>query len=299
MDEKGEPSARPVGTREWYDFIGQLSGALPGLHMGGEEATWTLLEMCRLERESRVLDVGCGSGYTACLIAERYGSRVQGIDLSEVMIAKAEERARRRALADRVEFRVADVFDLPFEDDSFDVALVESVLTPLPGDKGQAMGEMVRVIRPGGLIAVNESTFDASAPPELVALVDEHPAIFGTFTPEALRNLVENAGLEVVWMTAERNVETPSVLKTMGLWGLVSFMVRVYPRILLKLLRDARFRQASAIDDQITKRSKEYMGYALIVGRKPGRDGNLERTEHADGVRNGSQGDVWQAGQVL
>jgi SAM-dependent methyltransferase len=269
MNEKDKPSARPVGTREWYDFIGQLSGALPGLHLGGDEATRTLLEMCRLEKTSRVLDVGCGSGYTACLIAERYGSRVQGIDLSEVMIARAEERARRRDLSDRVEFRVADVFDLPFEDDSFDVAIAESVLTPLPGDKGQAVGEMARVIRPGGLIGVNESTSDPSAPPELLALFAEHPAIYGTFTPETLRDLFENAGLEVIWMTAERNVEAPSVLKTMGLWGLVSFMVRVYPRILLKLLRDARFRRAGAIDDQITKRSKEYMGYALIVGRKP------------------------------
>jgi SAM-dependent methyltransferase len=274
MNEKGEPSAKPVGTREWYDFIGQLSGVLPGLHLGGEEATRTLLEMCRLETTSYVLDVGCGSGYTACLIAERYGSRVQGIDLSEVMIARAEERARQRDLSDRVEFRVADVFDLPFEDDSFDVAIVESVLTPLPGDKGQAVGEMVRVIRPDGLIAVNESTFDPSGPPELLALFAEHPAIYGTFTPDTLRDLFEGAGLEVMWMTAVRNAETPSVLKAMGLRGLISFMVRVYPKILLKLLRDARFRKAGAIDDQITKRGKPYMGYALIVGRKPGVDGD-------------------------
>jgi len=273
MNEKGEPSARPVGTREWYDFIGQLSGVLPGLHLGGEEATRTLLEMCRLETTSHVLDVGCGSGYTACLIAERYGSRVQGIDLSEVMIARAEERAQRRNLSDRVEFRVADVFDLPFEDDSFDVAIVESVLTPLPGDKGQAVEEMVRVIRPDGLIAVNESTFDPSGPPELLALFAEHPAIYGTFTPDTLRDLFEGAGLEVMWMTAVRNAETPSVLKAMGLRGLISFMVRVYPKILLKLLRDARFRKAGAIDDQITKLGKPYMGYALLVGRKSGSDG--------------------------
>jgi SAM-dependent methyltransferase len=273
MNEKGEPSARPVGIREWYDFIGQLSGVLPGLHLGGEEATRTLLEMCRLETTSYVLDVGCGSGYTACLIAERYGSWVQGIDLSEVMIARAEERARQRGVSDRVEFRVADVFDLPFEDDSFDVAIVESVLTPLPGDKGQAVGEMVRVIRPDGLIAVNESTFDPSGPPELLALFDEHPAIYGTFTPDTLRDLFEGAGLDVMWMTAVRNAEAPSVLKAMGLRGLISFMVRVYPKILLKLLRDARFRKAGAIDDQITKRGKPYMGYALIVGRKPGVDG--------------------------
>jgi hypothetical protein len=46
-------------------------------------------------------------------------------------------------------------------------------------------------------------------------------------------------------------------------------MVRVYPKILRKLLRDARFREASRVDDQITKGGKPYMGYTLIVGQKP------------------------------
>ncbi|MGD8245003.1 MAG: hypothetical protein PVI63_07410 [Anaerolineae bacterium] len=46
-------------------------------------------------------------------------------------------------------------------------------------------------------------------------------------------------------------------------------MIRAYPRILLKFLRDPRTREAGRIDDEITKRGKEYMGYVLIVGRKP------------------------------
>lgn len=71
-------------------------------------------------------------------------------------------------------------------------------------------------------------------------------------------------------MTEAKNVEAPSVLKAMGLRGLVSFMIRVYPKILLKLLRDARFRKAARIDDAVTKRGKQYMGYTLIVGQKPG-----------------------------
>lgn len=157
MIEKGETSQKPVGTREWYDFIGQLAGALPGMHLGGQDATHALLEMCQLDATSRVLDVGCGPGNTACFIAENYGSRVHGIDISEVMIAKAEERARRQGLMDKVEFRVADAFHLPFEDGLFDVAIVESVLTLLPGDKKQALTEMVRVVRPGGRIGANET----------------------------------------------------------------------------------------------------------------------------------------------
>ena len=270
MIEKNETSQKPIGTREWYDFIGQLADALPGIHLGGQDATHALLDLCRLDATSRVLDVGCGSGNTACLIAEQYGSRVYGIDISEVMIAKATERARRQGLLDKVEFRMADAFQLPFEDDWFDVAIVESVLTPLPGDKKQALMEMARVVRPGGWIGVNESTFDPSAPPELLALFDEHPAIHGYFTPQTLRNLFEESGLQVIQMTETKNVDAPSALKEMGLRGLLSFMIRVYPKILLKLLRDARFRKAGKVDDAITKRGKEYMGYTLIVGQKPG-----------------------------
>ena len=270
MNEKNETSQKPVGTREWYDFVGLLADALPGIHMGGQDATHALLGMCRLDATSRVLDVGCGPGNTACLIAEQYGSRVQGIDISEVMIAKATERARRQGLLDKVEFRVADAFQLPFEDDRFDAVIVESVLTPLPGDKKQALAEMVRVVRPGGQIGINESTVDPSAPPELLALFDEHPAIHGYFTPQTLRGLFEESGLQVVQMTETKNVDAPSVIKEMGLRGLLSFMIRVYPKVLLKLMRDARFRKAAGIDDKITKRSKQYMGYTLIVGQKPG-----------------------------
>jgi len=269
MIGKNETSQKPVGTREWYDFIGQLADALPGIHLGGQEATHALLDLCQLDAASRVLDVGCGPGNTACLIVEQYGSRVQGIDISEVMIAKATERARRQGLLDKVEFRVADAFQLPFEDDQFDAVIVESVLTPLPGDKTQALAEMVRVVRPGGRIGVNESTVDPSAPPELLALFDEHPAIHGYFTPQTLRSLFEESGLQVVQMTETKNVDAPSVTKEMGLGGLLSFMIRVYPKVLLKLLRDARFRKAAGIDDKITKRSKQYMGYTLIVGQKP------------------------------
>jgi ubiquinone/menaquinone biosynthesis C-methylase UbiE len=270
MIDKGKASCRPIGTREWYDFVGQLADALPGMHLGGQDATQTLLDMCHLDATSRVLDVGCGGGNTACLIAEQYGSRVQGIDMSEVMVAKAKERARRQGLEDTVEFRVADAFELPFEDDSFDVVIFESVLTPLPGDKRKALGEMVRVVRPGGRIGANESTVHPSAPEEWLALLDEHPAIHGYFTPQTLRSLFDESGLQVEEMIEAQYVDTPKALKEMGLRGVLSFMIRAYPKILLRLLRDARIREAGRIDDQITKRGKEYMGYALIVGQKPG-----------------------------
>lgn len=211
---------KPVSTREWYDFVGQLVDRVPDMHVGEDVATRTLLEMCRLDATSRVLDVGCGSGTTACLVAEHYGAHVVGVDISEVMVSKAKEKARQRCLSDRVEFRVGSVFQLPFEDESFDVAIFESVLTPLPGDEKQALREIVRVIRSGGQIGANEGTVDPSAPPEFLALFDRHPAIYRCFTPQTLRSLFEESGLQVVGMKEVKNAGVPNTRKALFVWFL-------------------------------------------------------------------------------
>ncbi|MBU0492858.1 MAG: methyltransferase domain-containing protein [Chloroflexi bacterium] len=271
MMEEIKANQKPVGTREWYDFIGRMGNILPPIHLGGPEATRALLDMCQLDATSRVLDVGCGAGHTACLIAEQYGAHVQGIDLSEVMVAQANERARQQGVTDRVEFRVADVCQMPFGAESFDVVVFESVLTPLPGDKHQALSEMVRVLRPGGRVGANEGTLKPGAPPELLALFDEHPAIYRYFTPETLRSLFEATGLQVVQMTDIKVTEAPG-LQGMGLRSILSFMIRSYPRFVLTLLRDARFRKAQRIDEQVTSGLKQYMSCTLIVGQKPDHD---------------------------
>jgi len=260
---------KEITTRDWYDFIGGMGDVIPALHLGGEDATKELLEMCALTPDNRVLDVGCGSGHTTCEIAKEYGSKVTGIDISEIMVAKAEQRAQRMGLEDLVEFRVADVFKLPFDDNSFDVALFESVLTPLPGDKHDALRETVRVIRPGGLVAVNESLIRSTAPEEFIGLAEEHPAMYGIFTPESLRALLEESGLEIVEMSEVRSSGVPSMTKELGVSGMIAFMVKNYPRILWKLISDSRFRRAASVDDKLSKYIKEHGGYILVVGRVP------------------------------
>ncbi len=269
MIAKDEKDKKPIGTREWYDFVGQLADVLPAIHPGGQNATRTLLEMCNLQAASKVLDVGCGSGNTACLIAEEYGSHVFGIDISEVMIAKARERAREQGLSEKLEFRVADVFDLPFEDDWFDVVILESVLTPLAGDKDQALREVVRVVRSGGKVGANEGTVDPGTPPEIMALLEEHPAFYGYFTPETLQGLFEKSGLEAIEIREARDIDIPQAIKGIRMRNLLKFMIQVYPKLVLRLIRDQQIRAARKVDDELTKISKEHMGYALIVGQKP------------------------------
>ena len=265
-----EDTGREITTTEWYDFIGNLGDIIPALHLGGKEATRDLLEMCKITQGSIVLDVGCGTGYTACEIAREHGSEVMGIDISETMVSKAKQRARKEGLADRVEFRVADVFSLPFEDGSYDVALFESVLTPIPGNKLDALREVVRVVVPGGMIGANESFILESAPDEFWSLAEKHPATHNMFNPESLRALFEEAGLQVTEVSSVKSSEAPSAMRDMGVTRLISFMVKSYWRVLGKLITDSRFRRAAKVDDQVSKFILEHGGYVLIAGRVPG-----------------------------
>ena len=84
--------------------------------MGGLKATRELIELCHIDKDTYILDVGCGAGATPCYLAKRHGCRVVGVDISEGMIDRSNERARREGVEDRVEFRVADAQNIPFED---------------------------------------------------------------------------------------------------------------------------------------------------------------------------------------
>ncbi|MFD5062127.1 MULTISPECIES: class I SAM-dependent methyltransferase [unclassified Streptomyces] len=107
-----------------------------------------------------VLDVGCGPGtITADLAALVAPGRVTAVDTNREILDQAAEVAAERGLDD-VEFATADVHDLDFPDDSFDVVHAHQVLQHV-GDPVQALREMRRVCRPGGIVAARDSDYAA------------------------------------------------------------------------------------------------------------------------------------------
>lgn len=109
-----------------------------------------------------VLDVGCGPGtITADLAALVAPGRVTGVDAAEDVLEKARAAAAERGL-ENVEFAVADVHDLDFPDDSFDIVHAHQVLQHV-GDPVRALREMRRVCRPGGVVAARDSDYGAFA----------------------------------------------------------------------------------------------------------------------------------------
>lgn len=102
-----------------------------------------------------ILDVGCGTGDLAFVLAERVGANgfVAGIDASPEMIARAQHKARRRGSP--ADFQVALAQALPFDDQRFDHVVSSLAFHHLPGDlKRQALVSIACVIKPGGHITI-------------------------------------------------------------------------------------------------------------------------------------------------
>src|SRR5437016_2912132 len=116
-----------------------------------------LVRHAKVGSADRVLDVACGTGVVS-ITAARLGAQATGLDLTPELLQRARENARISQV--EVEFHEGDAESLPFADASFDVVLSQfgHIFAPRPN---VAIGEMLRVLKPGGTIAF--STW----PPEL------------------------------------------------------------------------------------------------------------------------------------
>lgn len=267
MNEDVSSSSEGISCKEWYDFMGQFAVAIPYIHLGGFKATEDLLKMCHFNDHSTVLDIGCGPGTTTCKIAKDYKLQVTGVDFSEQMISEAEKRANKLNLETKVNFHVADATNLPFDNEKFDVAIFESVLTAVR-DKHLAMKEACRVIKKGGLIAANETVFNSNLTSGFLELLDEYPSINGHLTIESLKALFEDAGLEILKMEIVLGADVSSSGGDLGLRRTLSFILRNFGKILKRIISDPQYRRIQKIDGKINKELKENGGYVLIVGWK-------------------------------
>lgn len=235
-------------------------------HMGGFESSRELVQLCHIDGQSYVLDVGCGAGATACYLAKELGIEVVGVDLRMSMIARAEERATREGVRGSVEFRVADAQVLPFTDNLFDVVLCESVVTFIK-DKQGVVEELSRVTRPGGYVGLNEEIWIKSPLPGLAEQVGSIWDIESEIlTAEGWQQLLKSAGLEdIVARTCQFDLwRESSQLKRYGFddyWRMFSRTISLY-------ISNPAFREYMKDRRGLPRDVFEYLGYGLFAGRK-------------------------------
>jgi phosphoethanolamine N-methyltransferase len=117
---------------------------------GGEGNVANLVEGLDL-RDQRILDIGCGIGGPAFVLAEKYGANVVGIDIESDVIARARRRAKDLKVDSRCEFLLVEPGPIAFPDESFDVVVSSGVIMQIE-DKPQVFAEALRVLKPGGVL---------------------------------------------------------------------------------------------------------------------------------------------------
>ena len=170
-----------------------------------ERAAWDRVFALALAGREKLaaLDIGCGTGFLSLELAAR-GHSVTGIDFAPEMLALAKDKAAKVGAA--IRFEHADAENLPFGDASFDLVITRHVLWTLPHPEA-AVEEWIRVLRPGGRLAVidghslvkpgEEQAYSARRSAEYAPIGDQLPFLMGK-AQEDIEALLRAKGLTAV-----------------------------------------------------------------------------------------------------
>ena len=193
------------------------------IRTAAERAAWDRIFDLVLSGRSGldVLDAGCGTGFLSLELASR-GHRVTGVDFAPAMLAEARRKASEQRAA--IRFEDADAEQLPFASGSFDLVVSRHVLWTLPHPE-EAIDEWIRVLWPGGRLAVIDGQFDpgflthqrenARASAEYTEIGDRLPFLGGRpreeietlFKAHGLVNVGSDPVRDLVEAQAQRMVE--------------------------------------------------------------------------------------------
>ncbi|WP_406659727.1 class I SAM-dependent methyltransferase [Methanolobus sp. ZRKC3] len=269
-----------IEEMEYYDFMSYLG--VPFFHIGGPGSTEELARSCHIKKDSIVLMVGCGSGFSACHLAKKIGCFVVGLDVASLPVENARKRAIEENVEELTEFITGDAYNIPFKEASFDVVITEFVSQFL--DKNRAFSEFIRVLKAGGFAGINEMYRDDAMEPRPKAKIDEAEIIFAEVTgfsfkmhtPDEWHRFFKHAGFTDIRINKHRPFlkmkDSIASVKAMGgfvkIAGITLRMLRYM--ILSKIIR-RRFSQLDKGKRILfnNRSTRKHVGYILGIARKP------------------------------
>lgn len=204
-----------MGAMDYHEALAELG--IGSAHPGGFASTRLWSDSVGIEPGQRVLEVGCGTGRTACELALRYGARVTALDLRPAMLAKAQERAKDHG-ADIVFKRVIGK-RLPVADESFDWVVAESVTVFNPISK--MLSEYARVLAPGGMVVDTEMCAAGLLAPEVMRAFADTYGATDVPTMSGWKELYRQGGFSDVRIVHSGSVDAGGAKQEEpDLWGL-------------------------------------------------------------------------------
>ena len=166
-------------------------------HVRGRAATLELGQLADLSSEDSVLDVGCGLGGSARHLAAEFGCRVTGLDLTPEYVSTATRLTAHLKLDDRVDFRLGNALELPFDDGTFDAVWSEHAQMNIP-DKPRMYGEILRVLKSGGRFLFHDILQGPEGEPIFPAPWAGESSHSALIAPAEFRKLLQSLGFDII-----------------------------------------------------------------------------------------------------
>jgi len=194
-------------------------------------------------------------------LAKRYGCKVVGVDIDYNSLIRARAMARKKDVLDRVAFRLADISDLPFQDQTFDGVIIQAAL--IFTEKSKALQVIHRKIRSDGFVGVIELAWKSSPPDSIVTRVRNTLCAAAVNTECHLdwMKLLRQTGFDVVHADLrDLDFNFRGMLRNEGVLSTL--------RIALKCVFDESARRKTGEVTKLFKETARYLGYGIYVGRK-------------------------------
>jgi SAM-dependent methyltransferase len=170
-------------------------------HIGGRQATEEIVGQLNLSRNDHVLEIGSGLGGAARFVADRFGCRVSGIDLTGEYVETGRVLNEWVGLAARIAFHHGSALDTTFDDAAFDAAYMLHVGMNI-ADKERLFAEVARVLKPGATFAIYDVMTTGGETLDFPVPWARGPETSAVATPVAYKAALTAGGFKIV---AERN----------------------------------------------------------------------------------------------
>lgn len=190
---KPEPTTSTACCAAFYeqDWVQTILGE--SFHPGGADLSTRLVRGLYLPKNSQVLDVACGIGTTARLMAREFDLNVVGLDASSSNVTKAAGMLR----GENTTFVTGDAAALPFPDASFDAVICECAVSTF-ADQPRVVAEFTRVLKPGGVVGITDMVVEGTLPEDIAGLIAPWTCLAAARSVVGYQSLFLSAGLRVV-----------------------------------------------------------------------------------------------------
>jgi ubiquinone/menaquinone biosynthesis C-methylase UbiE len=233
------------------------------LHPGGKFSTEKLLELCNIDRQKRVIDIGCGPGETTIYIAKRFGCHVTGVDIMPEMIKQAKENAIKQKVSHLTRFELVDAMSPVYSDTSFDIAIFQTVL--MFGDKQKMLNFAYNALRDKGQVGAIELTWRNDPSEEIKETFARKFAepLINVETPENWISTFRRAGFQKVVC---QEIHSMTIGTFIRMWKGEEWGNKI--KIVLKCLSDKEVIKRMVTVIRLLKKYPDNLDYGVFLSQK-------------------------------